>query len=155
MSVCFHWEACATDLGCLLQDVGCVGEVLWQVTACALGSSSSSSSSTIRRRTRLKTCNQRKRLDPLVTRHCQLLKHPCTNKYLKRLCQTFGATCFAAKYHYYSVKKSSAVLLCSLTAQLMPWTRGAIGEIRRAAGQAKLISGCVKFSIKWKCCPTE
>lgn len=68
MSMGFYWDARATDLGCLLQDVGCIGEVLGQVTACALGSSSSSCSpsSTICRRTRLKTCNQRKRLDPLV-----------------------------------------------------------------------------------------
>lgn len=37
----------------------------------------------------------------------------------------------------------------------MPWTRGAAGKIRRAGGQAKLISGCFELSMKWKCCPTK
>lgn len=30
-----------------------------------------------------------------------------------------------------------------------------MGEIRRAGGQAKLISGCFEFSIKRRCCPTD
>lgn len=44
---------------------------------------------------------------------------------------------------------------CALTAQLRPQTRGAIGEIRRPGGQAKLILGCFELSIKWKCCPKK
>lgn len=94
MFICSSWCACVTDLGCLLQDVGCIGEVLWQVTACTLGSSSS----TIRRTTRLETCNQNRRLGSSATRQCQLLKNSCTYKYLTTACNMLAVACYVAEY---------------------------------------------------------